>query len=118
MDHIEIARIAHEVNREWCAYNGDTSQPSWEDAPAWQRISAINGVTFHRANPEAGDSASHDIWMAEKLNAGWVYGEVKKPDAVPPTHPCIVPFDQLPRDQQFKDRLFRTIVHAAFVGAE
>jgi len=27
-------------------------------------------------------------------------------------HPCIVPFDQLPREQQAKDYLFRGVVHA------
>jgi hypothetical protein len=109
----EIARITHEVNRAWCEYNGDTSQPNWADASEWQRSSAINGIAFHHANPDAGDSASHDSWMAEKVAAGWVYGPIKNPDASPPTHPCIVPFDQLPPEQQFKDRLFRTIVHAA-----
>lgn len=113
MDDATTAKIAHEVNRAWCAYNGDNSQPGWDDAPDWQRSSAINGVAFHRANPDAGDSASHDNWMAEKIAAGWVYGPEKLPDAKPPTHHCIVPFDQLPPDQQFKDRLFRTIVHAA-----
>jgi len=41
------ARIAHEANRVWCAENGDNSQPSWDNAPDWQRESAINGVTFH-----------------------------------------------------------------------
>lgn len=103
-----IAKIAHEVNRVWCAYNGDTSQPPWEDAPDWQTDSAMNGVRFHRRNPGAPDSASHDNWMAEKIADGWVYGEVKDPAAK--THPCIVPFDQLPPEQQFKDRLFATIV--------
>ena len=111
-----LARIAHEVNRAWCEFNGDTSQPAWDDAPEWQRSSAINGMAFHRANPNAGDSASHDSWMAEKVAAGWVHGNVKDPDASPPTHPCIVPFEELPRDQQFKDRLFRTIAHAGFAA--
>lgn len=108
---IATAKIAHEVNRAWCAFNGDHSQPSWEDAPEWQRKSAINGVNFHRANPEAGDCASHNSWMAEKLADGWTYGEIKDPENK--THPCIRPFEELPKDQQFKDRLFRTIVHAA-----
>lgn len=107
----QIARIAHEVNRAWCEFNGDMSQPRWEEAPDWQRESAVNGVQFHIANPDAGDSASHDSWMAEKVASGWVYGPVKDPDAK--VHPCIVPFEQLPKEQQFKDRLFRTIVHAA-----
>ena len=110
-DAVNAARICHEINREWCAYNGDDSQPSWDDAPQWQRDSAIAGIRFHVANPDAGDSASHDSWMRQKVAEGWVYGEVKDPEATPPTHHCIVPFEQLPRDQQFKDRLFRTIAH-------
>ncbi|XUM24954.1 RyR domain-containing protein [Bradyrhizobium oligotrophicum S58] len=48
--------------------------------------------------------------MADKLRAGWVHGEVKDADAK--THPCIVPFDQLPRVQQAKDKLFRAVVAA------
>lgn len=47
----------------------------------------------------------------------WGYGDVKDPDATPPTHPCIVPFDQLPREQQIKDALFRSVVKAV-IGAE
>ena len=107
---LNIARVCHEANRAWCEANQDFSQPRWDDAPEWQRESAINGVMFHRANPDAGDSASHDSWMAEKLATGWKWGIVK--DAEIKTHPCIVPFDQLPREQQIKDAIFRAIVHA------
>ena len=106
-----IARVCYEANRAWCAVNGDTSQPKWEDALQWQVQSVVNGVMFHMDNPDAGDSASHENWMAEKNAAGWVYGDTKNPNANPPTHPCMVPFDQLPPYQQAKDRLFRAIVH-------
>lgn len=116
VEAVRIAMIAHEANRVFCAYNGDHSQPTWADAPDWQKQSAIAGVRFHNNNPNAGDSASHDSWMQQKINDGWVYGEVKDPEAKPPTHPCIVPFDQLPADQQFKDTLFRTIAHAGIAG--
>jgi hypothetical protein len=109
-DTLNIAHVCHEANRAWCAANGDHSQPEWVSAPDWQRDSAINGVMFHQNNPSAGDSASHDNWMAEKIATGWVYGEIK--DATKKTHPCIVPFDQLPRVQQIKDAIFRAIVHA------
>ena len=113
MDKIEAAaRVAHEANRAWCVANGDMSQPSWDDAPEWQKASAIQGVKFHMANPDAGDSASHDNWMAVKVADGWVYGPEKNPEATPPTHPCIVPFSDLPREQQVKDAIFRSIVHA------
>ncbi len=113
METLEIARIAHEVNRAYCQSIGDDSQLPWNAAPAWQRDSVMAGIAFHRANPGAGDSASHDSWLAEKERAGWVYGKVEDPAATPPTHPCIKPFDKLPKEQQFKDTLFRTIVHAA-----
>lgn len=105
-----IASVCHAANAAYCRSLGDESQPSWGEAPDWQRSSAINGVRFHMANPDAGDSASHDSWMAEKIADGWVYGEIKDPEKK--THPCIVPFDELPPAQQFKDALFRTLVHA------
>jgi len=107
---VQIARVAHEANRAWCMANNDYSQPQWDEAPDWQRNSAIMGVEFHIANPNAGDSASHDSWMKQKEKDGWVYGEVK--DESVKTHPCIVPFSDLPDIQQKKDSLFRGIIHA------
>jgi hypothetical protein len=106
------ARVAHEANRAWCAAHGDMSQPEWTFAPDWQKDSAIMGVQFHIANPDAGDSASHDSWMKQKIADGWVYGEEKNPHSTPPTHHCLVPFSELPKVQQTKDALFRSIVHA------
>jgi hypothetical protein len=110
MNHHSIAKVCHEANRAYCATLGDHSQPSWEDAPDWQRSSALNGVQFHISNPNAGDAASHESWLGEKEAAGWKYGPVKNPETK--EHPCFVPFDQLPPEQQAKDRLFRSIVHA------
>lgn len=110
MQEQDIARVAHEINRAYCQAIGDNSQPAWEDAPAWQRESALAGVTLHLHNPFADASASHESWMAQKIADGWVYGEVKDPDRK--THPCIVPFVELPREQQAKDFIFRAVVHA------
>ncbi len=100
----------NEVNRGFCASIGDHSQVTWEKSSQWQRDSAVNGVRLHIGNPDAGPKASHDNWMAEKIADGWVYGEVKDPDKK--THPCIVPFGDLPVEQQSKDFIFRSIVHA------
>lgn len=109
-----IAAITHEANRVWCLHNGDESQPLWGDAPEWQQDSAVAGVQFIRENLGAPAHASHDNWMRQKREAGWVYGETK--DAEAKTHPCMVPFDELPPEQQFKDVLFTTIVEAAIAG--
>lgn len=106
----EIARVCHEANRAYCVGLGDHSQPIWAEAPAWQVDSANSGVRFHLENPDAGDEASHENWREEKLAQGWTYGVDKDPTKK--THPCLVPFDELPPEQQAKDRLFRAIVHA------
>lgn len=105
-----VARICHETNRAYCVAQGDNSQPQWETAPDWQKQSAINGVIFHRNNPDATPAASHDSWLEEKLRAGWVYGAEKNPERK--EHPCCVRFDRLPPEQQAKDRLFKGIIDA------
>jgi hypothetical protein len=106
----QIARVCHEANKGLCEANGDNSQNAWENADQWQRDSAIKGVEFAINNPTAPASAQHDAWSADKLNDGWVYGEVKNP--VAKTHPCLVPFEELPEFQQKKDVLFKAIVSA------
>jgi hypothetical protein len=106
----KIAQTCHELNRAYCQSIGDNSQPSWEDAPEWQRSSAINGVNFHLANPNAGTSDSHDSWLKQKEEEGWKYGPVKNPETK--EHPCFVPYDQLPNEQKAKDFIFRQTVHS------
>lgn len=105
-----IAVVCHQANKAWCEENGDNSQKDWDNAEQWQRESAIKGVNFRLDNPSAGEDSQHNAWMADKVNDGWVYGEKK--DATAKTHPCIVPFNQLPEFQQKKDKLFCAIVDA------
>ena len=110
MTTADIAQVAHEINKEYCLAIGDSSQLPWDEAPAWQKESAVLGVMFHVENPNAGPDASHNSWMKQKIDTGWKYGKVK--DADKKEHPCIVPFEDLPMQQQFKDYLFRQVVHS------
>jgi hypothetical protein len=106
----QIAKVTHEANRAYCESIGDNSQPAWESAPDWQKDSARKGVEFNLANPDAPASASHDSWLKEKTETGWKYGEVKDPEKK--EHPCFVPYEQLPKEQQRKDALFKAVVAA------
>lgn len=110
MSNIFIAQVCHAVNRAYCIALGDTSQPLWENAPDWQRDSAIKGVEFHISNPRATAAASHISWLEQKLKDGWKYGPVKNPETK--EHPCCIPFEELPKEQQAKDFIFREIVHS------
>lgn len=105
----DIARVCHEVNRAYCEGLGDYTQAPWEDAPEWQRASARMGVDLHLRG-DFGPEASHISWMKQKLEEGWTHGPVKDPGKK--EHPCMVPFDELPLEQQLKDHLFRAVVHA------
>lgn len=111
----EIAKVCHQANKAFCETQGDFSQADWDQAPDWQRQSSINGVKAHldsglTMKPED----SHISWMNEKLADGWGYGKMKDP--VRKTHPCIMPYSQLPEFQRQKDYLFTAIVHALSKG--
>lgn len=110
MDIERIAAVCHEANRQHCQSIGDGSQLPWDQAPAWQRTSAIHGVAFHIDNPDAGPSGSHENWYRVKEADGWKYGPVK--DVAKKEHPCMVPYSQLPPEQRVKDDIFVAIVRA------
>lgn len=102
------AELAYEANRLYCYSIGDFSFKSWKDAPDWQRDTNIVGVraVIDGATPEQ----LHQSWCAHKRADGWVYGEVKDPEKK--THPCLVPYADLPAAQRVKDQLFRDVVTA------
>lgn len=106
----DIARICHEVNRAYCLTIGDTSQKPWEEATPGQRDSCIEGVKLHQKQNLTPEQ-SHAAWSAHKVANGWVYGPEKNEDLK--THPCLVPYDQLPLEQRTKDYLFKAVVDAA-----
>ena len=106
----KIARIAHEVNRAYCGAIGDHSQPPWDEAPQWQRDSAIAGVRAHMKGGLTPEQ-SHESWLAHKRADGWKYGPVKNPEKK--EHPCCVPYAELPLEQRVKDYLFGAVVASA-----
>lgn len=116
MDPNAAAKICHEANRAYCQTIGDTSQPAWDEAPEWQRKSAVTGVLFHWGHLERGEtpppSASHDSWLKEKASDGWKYGAIKNPETK--EHPCFVPYDELPVEQRAKDYIFGAICKALY----
>jgi RyR domain len=109
LDYV-IARVCHEANKAYCDALGDSSQKSWDEAEGWQRESAIKGVRFRLDNPNATAADQHEAWRKDKADQGWVYGEVK--DAEAKTHPCMVPYEELPFFQRKKDAIFQAVVDA------
>lgn len=107
----EVARICHEVNHAYCQSIGQASVP-WREAPEWQRASARMGVLEVAKDPSISHGDLHQRWYDHKAAEGWTYGEVK--DAEAKTHPCMVPFAELPECERIKDALFLGVVRAMF----
>lgn len=110
MEVAKLAMIVHEANRAYCIAIGDNSQPRWEDAPDWQKESAIKGIEFRAKNPAATAASMHQSWLDEKMRIGWRFGKVKNPELK--EHPCMVPYGDLPDEQKTKDHLFSAVLDA------
>lgn len=105
----EIARVAHEANRALQIIGYDIAlSPPWDAAPEWQKAPAVEGVG--RALDGETPESLHDSWCQHKRADGWVYGPVKSLEAL--THPCLVPYEDLPPEQKVKDAVFAAIVRA------
>ncbi len=48
----------------------------------------------------------HETWMARRLSEGWKVGDQRDDEAK--THPCLVPYDQLPDSEKEYDRATAT----------
>jgi ryanodine receptor 2 len=45
---------------------------------------------------------THDVWAAERIAQGWTYGPAR--DDAAKTHPCLVPYAELPEKEKEFDR--------------
>ncbi len=55
---------------------------------------------------------AHEVWAKKRLEDGWQYGPSRNDEAK--THPCLVPYDQLPESEKDYDRIMvEQVVRAA-----
>lgn len=107
---VQVAELVHEANRIYCRMHGDDSQLPWGETSDMIRDSTIAGVKTHVLHPYLTPQQSHESWVDYKRKEGWVWGPVK--DITARTHPCLMPYNQLPEEQKVKDWIFKGIVNA------
>ena len=44
----------------------------------------------------------HEVWAETRIQQGWTYGEQRNDELK--THPCLVPYDDLPEEEKEYDR--------------
>ncbi|MCG8345381.1 MAG: hypothetical protein MI685_09535, partial [Chlorobiales bacterium] len=108
IDYEFIAKACHDANRAYCQSIGDNSQKPWSSTKAEIKNSAIDGVKYAIEMIEDGEDLSsammHENWLKGKIEQGWTYGEEKCEESK--THPCCIPYEQLPEEQKKKDAIF------------
>jgi hypothetical protein len=109
LTYSQIAQIAYEANRVLCEISGET-RPTWEQSEKWERDTIHAGVVAIDEGKVRSAGDSHISWAARKIDEGWRYGPERDP--VKKTHPCLVPFIELPYHQRLKDHLFLAVVQS------
>lgn len=111
-DRVEaMCRVLHAANAAYSdAIDDKFPHKKWEESPESLRQTTRQGVLTRLENPDMSPAQMHANWMDAKIKDGYRYGEVK--DDIEKTHPCLVAYTALPKEQQVKDRLFSAIVDA------
>lgn len=103
------AHAGHEAVRIYCARRGDLRHGDWGHMTEEQKMPARHGaigiiVEDHNAE------RSHEAWRAARAALGWRFGQSH--NAAIKEHPCMVPWADLPFEEQAKNHLFVETVRA------
>jgi hypothetical protein len=100
----EIAHVCHEVNRVMQTIQGDPApSPPWDDASDLVKDTLINAVRMIRMNYSSEEM--HQEWLDRYTGQGWKWGPEK--NSALRTHPCLIPYHELPDLQRHKTEMIR-----------
>lgn len=119
LPHLDImrqcARIAHEAVCGLRQANGFGDCPPWAETTHEERSQAMHQVAAVIRQRNFSMEDIHERYVNEMQDMGWTYAEGEA-DPNFKTSPLLVPFAQLPLEQQQEDMVFRAVVLALYVG--
>lgn len=102
---IEVAKECHIANNALMVSNGEIENPvDWNELDTHTKNINLASVLKIYDYPNLTAEDIHDEWMLNKIDDGWVYGEVK--DVERKTHPLICDFDSMNDIDKMKDQIF------------
>ena len=105
----ELAEVCHEANRIVQKHLSDECpSPHWDDDDEFIKKTCIGEVQMILMGYTPEETHAH--WCDELFDRGYICGPVKSREMK--THPCLVPFKDLPLEQKRKVRMIHGIVLA------
>lgn len=105
-----IAKVVHQANQAFRSVLGQDPGPDWTQCSDEQQHTTMLGVEAVLDDNRISAADLHENWAKDMTDKGWTHGPVK--DATAKTHPCLVPYHELPPYERYKDKMFRAIVNA------
>jgi len=111
--NLRRAIFVYEAARLEAEISGRTIVPEqWEDRDEAFKIQFVKVVDRQCSNNKFSSAeAAHNSWWKEYKRMGWKYGKLRDPKAK--THPDMVPFKDLPKDERDKDEIFLRLCFVA-----
>ena len=105
----QIAEITHNAITSYCHIVAGTDSIFWDQLSIDLKGSTISGVNKVLENPDISAEDLHNEWVKYKISQGWTYGEIR--DSSRKIHNCLVPYQDLPKEEKIKDLLFLAITN-------
>ena len=92
----------HAPNPPAFTANSQPQQSLLSYTPNPIRIEGVNLPAELESLTEQLAEHTHDLWASHRLAEGWTHGPQRDDQAR--THPCLIPYDQLPETEKDYDR--------------
>ena len=109
----EIAKFIYEATRIEAGWSNRSIVPEiWKQRDDKFKKQFVNIIEMYLEKDKLlTPEKAHDSWVVAYEKMGWKYGE--KRDVDKKTHPDMLPFNELPKDEKDKDSIFLTFVWLA-----
>ena len=109
----EIAKFIYEATRIEAEWSNRSIVPEiWKQRDDKFKKQFVNIIEMYLEKDKLPTpEKAHDSWVVAYEKMGWKYGE--KRDVDKKTHPDMLPFNELPKDEKDKDSIFLTFVWLA-----
>ena len=115
MDDYTVAKTAYEARRAYDKSACSEELPVFEEAEYWLTASYIKTVEWLKQNPTATVEDAHNARNAAVIKAGWKQGPF---DPANKTHPLIVDYAELPKEQRTRDAIGFAVMQSLIMGVK